>query len=181
MPHLLHWLYCLLGLLLLQACRPPAAQTTPEAQPAPPLTTLVLLRHAEQDLQAGEDPPLNARGSQRAKDLRLLLAHTAFDAIYATPYRRSMATAQPLAQAQGLTVQAYDPDQDLRQTAKQFLTQHPGQTLLVVGHSSTVPGLVNALVGDNRYPPLDKSAFGDIWVVAAGTAEQVSVVQWQMP
>jgi len=172
------WLF----LLVCVACQPqPSTSVEGAASASPPaLTTLVLLRHAEQDTSAGKDPPLNPKGQSRAEALRQMWAATPFDAIYATPYRRTTATAEPLAQAQGLSVTPYDPDQDLRLTAQQFLKDHRGQTMLVVGHSSTIPGLLNVLLGENRYEPLPKSAFGDVWVVNVGDSTQRAVVQLRM-
>lgn len=170
------YFYPLLIACLALACQPQA----PTSESAP-LTTLILLRHAEQDTTQGEDPPLSQQGQRRAAHLRTLLGATKLAALYATPYRRTTATAQPLAEALEQEVRTYDPDQDLRLTAQQLLQAHPGETILVVGHSSTIPGLVNALLGENRYASLDKTAFGDLFVVTCGDSSQVTVLHQQMP
>lgn len=168
----------LFSIAFICACKAPVDSPNQESTP---LTTLILLRHAEQDASQGEDPPLSEIGQQRADQLAKMLGTAGIDDLYATPYRRTMATAQPLAEALGKTIQSYDPDRDLRETATHFLEKHPGQTLLVVGHSSTVPGLVNALIGENRYESLAKSAFGDLFVVTIGDSSQAAVTLVKMP
>jgi probable phosphoglycerate mutase len=72
----------------------------------------VLLRHgetawnAETRIQGQLDVTLNDRGRWQAGRLALALAGEAFDAIYSSDLARAHATAQAVAAAQGLAVQA---------------------------------------------------------------------------
>ena len=79
-------------------------------------TVIIVVRHAEKVMDAGEDPPLDAAGQARAA----LLAHLfgdarpagRIDAIYVSPALRNRLTAAPLAARLGLTPQvapANDP------------------------------------------------------------------------
>lgn len=72
---------------------------------------LLLIRHAENDW-VGErlagwtpDVHLNDKGRTQAAALVQQLSGTPLRAIYSSPLERTLETAQPLAQAQGLTVQ----------------------------------------------------------------------------
>jgi phosphohistidine phosphatase SixA len=68
---------------------------------------LLLLRHAsagDRETWSGDDRerPLDERGVRQADALVELLAPYPLDAIYTSPYRRCVATVEPLARARGL-------------------------------------------------------------------------------
>jgi probable phosphoglycerate mutase len=75
---------------------------------------LVLVRHAEPERVIGvdgaapADPGLTPLGQRQAKALAEWLATEGVDAIWASPLRRAVETAQPLADALGLVVQTDD-------------------------------------------------------------------------
>ena len=81
---------------------------------------LILVRHGETEsnrerLALGrEDVPLNERGRRQAAALTASLAGVLATAIYASPLRRAVETARPLAEALGLEVQV---DEDLIEMA----------------------------------------------------------------
>ncbi|UCH35451.1 MAG: histidine phosphatase family protein [Armatimonadota bacterium] len=69
--------------------------------------TLFLFRHGETDLSAGHycgatDPPLNEHGRRQAAGVRDYLRGQSVAAIYASPMRRAVETAEPAADALGL-------------------------------------------------------------------------------
>ena len=77
-------------------------------------TTIIFVRHAEQDLAAGDDPGLSDAGRRRVVELTRQLVDAdvvaGVDAIYATGFRRSQETAQPLADALKLEINKYDAE-----------------------------------------------------------------------
>ena len=123
-------------LALLTACssRPAASDTA----------TYILVRHAEKATAPAKDPPLTEAGQQRAQRLAEGLKSTPLDAVYSSAYQRTRQTASPVAQAQRLTVIDYAPD-DAAAFATRLRTSHPRGTVLVVGHSNTLPPLARAL------------------------------------
>jgi alpha-ribazole phosphatase len=82
------------------------------------MSRLVLVRHAEPEESARGicygtlDVGLSDEGRDHAAQLASRLAGIAYDAVYASPRRRTMETAAPLAQARGLTTRVED---DLRE------------------------------------------------------------------
>jgi broad specificity phosphatase PhoE len=110
-----------------------------------PVTTVILVRHAEKASQE-DNSPLTPAGTERAKELARVLAGLKVDAIYTTQFRRVQDTAAPIATAAGLTPvvrqtgPAYAAD-----LAKRILTENRGQTVLVVGHTTTTIALLKAL------------------------------------
>lgn len=107
----------------------------------PPYRVVYVVRHA--DKAAGEGAvPLSETGEERARALAALLAGVDIRAIYSTSTRRTVATAQPLADALGLEVQRYDEVSGIVATLRR---EHAGEAVLVVGHSNTVPQIIQGL------------------------------------
>ena len=106
--------------------------------------TYILVRHAEKATAPAKDPPLTDTGQQRAQRLAESLKNTRLDAVYSSPYQRTRQTAAPVARAQELPVIDYTPD-DAAAFAARLRADHPRGTVLVVGHSNTLPPLARAL------------------------------------
>lgn len=115
-------------------------------------TLVVLVRHAEKIDEPGPDPALSEAGRQRAQLIAERLAHAGVDGIYVTALQRTALTAQPLADRLGLAPHVFWPDENGHEAAARALAErinsaHAGDTLLVVGHSNTLPLIVEALTG----------------------------------
>ena len=91
------------------------------------------------------------------------------DVIYVSTTRRAQQSAEPLAQRLHLTPKLYDPADTAGLVAAVLKEQG---TVLVVGHSNTVPDIV-ANLGGERPPELVHEDFGDIWHVSGPGRETV--------
>jgi len=113
-------------------------------------TTVIVVRHAER-ADTTQQSQLSDAGRARAESLAAALANARIDAIYVTQYPRSLLTAEPLARRLGLTprvVQAGGATSAHAQAvADRIRTEAAGRTVLVIGHSNTVPAIVAALGG----------------------------------
>ena len=119
--------------------------TAAGAVAAKPPTTIYLVRHGEKDLTPGlADPPLTAAGEARAQLLAQRLARRHPAALFTTDTRRTRATLAPLAQATGLTPQAYSAKEQAA-LATRLQQEYAGKTVVVVGHSNTLLPLLTAL------------------------------------
>lgn len=118
----------------------------------------VLVRHAEKIDDGSKDPPLSVAGEARARALAALLESAPLRAAYATGYRRTQATARPSAQTHSLQVITYDANRSTADFATQLRRDHRDGTVLVVGHSNTVPALAAALCGCS-VAPMDDAEF----------------------
>jgi broad specificity phosphatase PhoE len=103
-----------------------------------------LVRHAEK-LDDSADPPLTEAGRARADVLRRILADAGVSAVYSTDFLRTRGTAAPLAEARNLSLSIYDADRAVDEV-RAIVERHRGETVLVVGHSPSIPAMVNALV-----------------------------------
>ncbi len=151
------------------------------AEPPPPVaavdTVYVVVRHAQK--ATGDDPPLTAEGEAHARALAEALADAGVRAIYATPYRRTQATAAPLAARSGVAVTRYEPG-DAPATAAAIRAAAHGGTVLVVGHSNTVPALVEALSGV-AVAPMPETDYTRMYVVVAGAGGRARLLRLSMP
>lgn len=129
-------------LLLLSACASPGPTGS---APVDAASTFVIVRHAEKAADGSDDPPLTDAGQARAQALAQRLSAVPVIAVYTTPYRRTRQTATPTAHEHGLPLITYDAKQPAAEFAAQLRQRHAGQTVLVVGHSNTVPGIAAAL------------------------------------
>ena len=144
----------LIALLALALSALSACAATPE--PAPPPTWV--MRHL--NTPAGErDPDLTVEGQRTATALASWFRADPPRAIYVSDYRRTRQTAAPLAARLGLTPIVYDPADTPGLIARVRATPGP---VLIVGHSNTVPDIVEQL-GGTRPGPLVHEDFGDIW------------------
>ncbi len=132
-------------------------------------TTIIFVRHAEKASEPADDPPLTPAGRRRVAELTRQLRDAdviqGIDAIYATPFRRTRETAQPLSEALGIPITSYDPD-DNEAVLEDILDRHKGKIILVVGHSNTLPGLIADLGASKRVPPIADDEYDNIYVVA---------------
>jgi broad specificity phosphatase PhoE len=114
--------------------------------------------------QGEQDPDLLPEGKATADRLVQWFQGKPLTAIYVTEFKRSRQTAAPIAAQRGLTVKVYDPANTPALIA--LVKAEPG-AVLVVGHSNTVPVIVEQLGGE-KPAPLTHHDFGDLWTVAGG-------------
>ena len=132
-------------------------------------TTVLVVRHAEKNPHpAGGDAGLNTKGLLRAKELARATRDAGIAAVYASQYGRARLTAGPAAAALADSVRTYDANRnDL--LAARIRAQHAGSTVLVVGHSDSVPELIEALTGE-RLPAGESVEYDRLYVVTLGAA-----------
>jgi broad specificity phosphatase PhoE len=135
---------------------------------------ILVVRHAERadgdaaagQMQAATDPPLSAAGQARATRLAAMLADAGITAIYATQYRRTQDTAKPLAASLGLDVRTRDA-RDQEALLRTLASDHADDVVLLVGHSNTVPAIVQAFGGPTF--AIDEDDYTNLFVVVPST------------
>ena len=150
--------------------RPHSSQLTPP-------TVVLLVRHAEKGTQPPQDPPLTDKGASRAQALVTIARDAGVRAIITTEFVRTRSTAEPTATALGVTpevVRSSTPDH-ARAVAAEVL-KHAGQTVLVVGHSNTIPAIVGAL-GAPRPKDICDSQYDQLFVVVLGDSGPPRLIQ----
>jgi len=132
-------------------------------------TTIIFVRHAEKELNSGDDPALSDAGRRRVTELTRQLVDAdvvaGIDAIYTTPFRRARETARPLAEALNLQMNTYDAA-DRETVLETILKNHKGKIILVVGHSDTLPELIANLGASKNVPPIDEMEYDNIYIIS---------------
>jgi len=91
-----------------------------------------------------KDPDLSIAGRDRAERLAALLAGAGVTAVYATEYRRTVQTVEPLARRLGVSVQQV-PASDTQALIARIRAASPTDVIVVAGHSNTVPDILEGL------------------------------------
>lgn len=155
------WGWACVAMLALPGCVAPETRlpAAPESRTA---SRIIVVRHAEKDTTTSTpDPGLSPAGSARAQRISLRLQTADVQAVYVTGYRRTRATGLPTAQAHGMPVTVYAADGSAGALVNRLRTSHAAGTVLVVGHSNTVPDIVSALCRC-AVAPIDESRY-DHW------------------
>ena len=152
----------------------PADTAAPAVAPGSSgIATIILVRHAERDtMLIGPDHPLRAAGVLRAQELVHTLGGSGISTIYVTRWQRTCQTALPLATAIGESLTVVN---DVAETVSRLRTSHFGQTVLVVGHSNTVPDIVTALTG-RPFPTPGRVDYDGMWVVTLAREGRASLL-----
>jgi broad specificity phosphatase PhoE len=161
-----------LAVVLLSAIVTPASAQRDQAM------TVILVRHAEKASAPANDPPLTPEGEQRARDLLSAVRDANIAVAITTQFARTKGTAQPTVAALSLpteVVAAGSMATHARDVAA-AVRKHAGQTVLVVGHSNTLPGIIEAL-GAKRPPEICDSQYDNLYIVTIAADGKTGVVR----
>ncbi|MEJ8568610.1 winged helix-turn-helix domain-containing protein [Elongatibacter sediminis] len=138
-----------------------------DVKPAPEseVTRIYILRHTEQTDWESEDPGLSGAGIARANYWKTVLQHVEFERIFTTDFTRNIQTADILASDSGLELEYYYP---LSFDVLKFLNTIRGQQVLIIGHSNTIPDMINRLIGETRYPPMSHLDYEQLFLITIG-------------
>ena len=150
--------------------------------------TVFLIRHAEREDEPRQDPPLKKEGVARSKELARLLGNAGIKTIFTSQFTRTKQTAEPLATKLGLTaaqISLKSNPTNPRQIAEEStaevvnkIMERPGENVLVVGHSNSIPDVIKMLGGD-VVPTIDERKFDDLFIVTVYAKGKAKVTNLQ--
>jgi broad specificity phosphatase PhoE len=135
---------------------------------------IFLVRHAERQNQSS-DSPLSPAGRERAKRLAAILKETGVTKIFTTDLQRTIQTAAPLGAALHITPAAL-PAADVDGLFARLRSSAPADRVLVVGHSNTLPELLQKL-GVPTTVTIADTEFDNLFVVVPRTGSTPSLVR----
>lgn len=140
-------------------------------------TVVIIVRHAEKAATPADDPPLTLAGKERAEALWDVVKDARVNAIITTQFVRSKETAEPTAEKLKLTPEVIKTggENHPREVAA-AIRKHAGQTVLVVGHSNTVPSIIAAL-GAEKPPAICDLEYDNLYVVTFGPSRKPGLVR----
>jgi len=148
-------------------------------------TTIFVMRHAEKLTSNPDDPDpaLAPAGEARALELAQVFGRAprgqGLDAVIVSEFRRTQDTVRPLANRLGIPVIVV-PAEDTSKTAKRALSENRGGRALIVGHSDTVPAIVEALSGVD-VGAMSEADYGIVYVVTIPRFSRAAVTRLDLP
>ena len=129
-----------------------------------PSMTVILVRHAEKKIEPeNKDPDLSPAGLARAQELVRMFSDTGITAIYATQFKRTQQTVQPLADKLGLAVTQVEAKKTT-ELVKQIRARNAGQVIFIAGHNNSVPEIIAAL-GGPQLPIIPETEFDNLYIL----------------
>jgi broad specificity phosphatase PhoE len=125
------------------------------------ITQYYFIRHAEK-VDSSKNPDLSEKGLEKAQQWKTLFSKINFDAVYSTDFNRTLQTIQPIVAGNNQLLKIYNPKMiDI----EAFKKETHGRTILVVGHSNTIPNMVNQIIKENKYTNIEENQFGNLYIV----------------
>ena len=141
-----------------------------------PLTTVILIRHAEKVIDPNNaDPDLSPAGQARAQELVRMFGDSGINAIYATQYKRTQQTVKPLADKLGLPVDQVNSKNTADLVAR-IRSQNSGQVVFIAGHNNSVPEIIAAL-GGPTFPIIPDTEYDNLFIVTVYRTGKARVVK----
>lgn len=128
-----------------------------------PVSSLLLIRHAEKAAEPPPDPPLTPAGQARAQTLVHVAGSAGISMVFATEFQRTQQTVAPLVAALGLTPTILNAS-EVDALVSQLRSVHDGRVVLVVGHTNTIPQIIEKLGGGSA-PTIAESEFDNLFVL----------------
>ena len=135
-----------------------------------------IIRHAEK--AAGDDPALLPEGVLRAGRWADMLQNAGIDHVITSTAQRTRETGGIIAEALGVDTDAFAPA-DIAGITDLISFDYEDGTVLVVGHTETIPNIMSELGAFDLYS-LDPEDFGRLFVVIP-SEEGPSILDLQMP
>jgi broad specificity phosphatase PhoE len=136
--------------------------------------TVYLVRHAERADEPRQDPPLTEKGAARSQELARILSNANIKTVITSQFLRTKQTAEPLAKqvnvpvtSISLSVNPANPRMISEQSTAEVtnkILERAGESVLVVGHSNSIPDIIKMLGGDVS-PVIDEKKHDDLFVV----------------
>lgn len=145
-------------------------------------TMVIVVRHAEKSADDPKDPSLSAQGNARASKLAEVLKSSGVKAVYTTQYKRTQQTGMPTAVQAGLQIDVRPATREnagsyTADLLKEIKKKHGGETVLIVGHSNTVPEIVKYATGVD-VSPMGENEFDRIYVITLGKKPRLVSVSY---
>ena len=141
-----------------------------------PVTTVILVRHAEKIIDPNNsDPDLSPAGQARAQEIVRIFGDTGINAIYATQYKRTQQTVKPLADKLGLPINQVN-SKNTADLLAQIRSKNSGQVVFIAGHNNTVPEIIAAL-GGPTFPAIPETEFDNLYIVTVYRTGKAKVMK----
>jgi len=134
-------------------------------------TTIFIVRHAEKAKSPADNPPLTQEGEKRAVTLAHLLSQSGVTAVFSTNTTRTVETVNNFANSKNIRIQSYETIEDVKRIIQ---SDCHGKTVLVAGHTNTIPNIIKAL-GIDRAINIDHE-YNNLFIVTITSDGNTSMI-----
>jgi broad specificity phosphatase PhoE len=85
-------------------------------------------------------------------------------------------TVAPLAAKKNLTITEYDAGS--KSSISEIVQKNAGGTVVIVGHSNTVPAMLNQLIGKEEFKNFDDTDYGNLVIVSVMEGSTNPKITW---
>lgn len=124
-------------------------------------TTIYLIRHCEKEAGSA-DPELSEKGKLRAGNWKNYFDEIPIESFYTTATKRTATTCSIIADSKKKEIQFYNHNDF---SLNEIIKIHQGKTILIVGHSNTIPIVVNTYLGEEIYPIISENEYGCLFII----------------
>lgn len=132
-------------------------------------TTVVFVRYADLADHADPNPGLSPGGRARAQELARVVGDidvvAGVDAIFATQFRSTQETAEPIAELLQIPVQVVDSG-NVDGLEQMILKEYKGKIVLVISDRDAIPALIEAFHGSKHLPPMVDNEHDNLYIVS---------------
>jgi 2,3-bisphosphoglycerate-dependent phosphoglycerate mutase len=128
-------------------------------------TIFFIVRHSEKDTAGGSNADLNSIGRGRANTFITILKKIKIAKVLSTDKPRTKNTAKPIANAKKCPVDIYDPKKH-QEILEKLIAENKGKKIFMVGHSNTVPQIINILRGGNEEKEFSELDYSRLYIVS---------------
>jgi 2,3-bisphosphoglycerate-dependent phosphoglycerate mutase len=136
--------------------------------------TFFIVRHAEQEGNNMDDPPLTEAGKQRAARLAEVMSGVPVSLSTSTNYLRTTETANPFVFKNKGDISVYDPD-NMTDHFEEILKTRKGKNVFVIGHSNSIPALLNLFSGKEVYKDIPETEYNNMYIAVVKSMGDVKV------
>jgi len=144
-------------------------------------TTVMIVRHAEVE-QGVENPGLSPSGRIRAKELVRVLGNVevdnSVDAVFATRWRRTQETGEPIARHADVTLQIINPE-ELEKISEMMIRDYKGKVVLLIVDDKDVQPLTAEMRGSKVLRPIASGEHDSIYVLSVPWFGKVKTLQFK--
>jgi phosphohistidine phosphatase SixA len=135
-----------------------------------------LTRHAEKDTAVNGNPDLTREGFLRAAKLADMFKGSQLDAIYTTLYQRCISTIDSVSQLKAMPIRPYKASK-IKGLVDSTRLEKDLNHILIVGHSNTIPGTANVIVGRQEFTQaIDEDVYDNFIIITESETDTVQQI-----
>jgi DNA-binding winged helix-turn-helix (wHTH) protein/phosphohistidine phosphatase SixA len=144
------------------------------------ISQIYILRHTEKASLTEENPNLSEFGIKHANYWKRVLQFIKFDRVFTTDFLRNIETAEILSSDLSIKPEIYYP---MSFDTVKFIKEIQGQKVLIIGHSNTIPDMVNRIIDETMYPPMSHKNYNLLYLITINENGNTSssVLHIEMP